>query len=61
MRSLGLNASDAEVADMINEIDLDQNGTLDLDGTYICAKTRFCDTENLHRIHQDDDDGCQAC
>jgi len=34
MRSLGLNASDAEVADMINEIDLDQNGTLDLDGTY---------------------------
>jgi calmodulin len=32
MKSLGLNATDAEIEDMINEVDHDQNGSVDLDG-----------------------------
>ncbi|KAE9375945.1 EF-hand [Stipitochalara longipes BDJ] len=31
MRSLGLNATDAELDDMINEVDIDQTGSVDLD------------------------------
>jgi len=34
MNSLGMNATTAEIEDMINDIDLDQSGTLDLDGKY---------------------------
>lgn len=32
MKSLGLNPTMSEIEDMINEVDLDQTGTVDLDG-----------------------------
>lgn len=32
MKSLGQNPSDAEIQDMINEVDVDQSGTVDFDG-----------------------------
>jgi calmodulin len=31
MKSLGLNPTDAELDDMINEVDLDRTGSVDLD------------------------------
>jgi Ca2+-binding EF-hand superfamily protein len=34
MNSLGMNATTSEIEDMINDIDLDQSGTLDLDGIF---------------------------
>jgi calmodulin len=34
MRSLGQDASESELQDMINEIDTDNNGTIDFSGTY---------------------------
>jgi hypothetical protein len=33
MRSLGQNPSEAELQDMINEVDADNNGTIDFPGT----------------------------
>lgn len=36
MKSLGLNPTDSEIDDMINEVDLDQTGSVDLDG--MCAQ-----------------------
>lgn len=33
MRSLGQNPSEAELRDMINEVDADSNGTIDFPGT----------------------------
>lgn len=35
MRSLGQNPSEAELQDMINEVDADNNGTIDFPGTAI--------------------------
>ena len=35
MRSLGQNPSDSELADMINEVDVDQSGAIDFDGKFI--------------------------
>jgi hypothetical protein len=32
MKSLGLNPTMSEIEDMINEVDLDQTGTVDLEG-----------------------------
>jgi calmodulin len=32
MKSLGLNPTDAELDDMINEVDIDRTGSVDLDG-----------------------------
>ena len=32
MQSLGQNPTDTEIQDMINEVDLDQTGTIDFDG-----------------------------
>lgn len=32
MESLGLNPTMSEIEDMINEVDLDQTGTVDLEG-----------------------------
>lgn len=32
MRSLGQKPSDSELADMINEVDVDQSGAIDFDG-----------------------------
>lgn len=34
MNSLGLNPTMSEIEDMINEVDLDQTGTVDLEGQY---------------------------
>ena len=38
MRSLGQNPSESELQDMINEVDADNNGTIDFPGMEICAK-----------------------
>ena len=35
MRSLGQNPSESELQDMINEVDADNNGTIDFPGTFI--------------------------
>lgn len=39
MRSLGQNPSESELQDMINEVDADNNGTIDFPGkvAYSCA------------------------
>lgn len=34
MRSLGQNLSKSELQDMINEVDTDNNGTIDFSGTH---------------------------
>ena len=36
MRSLGQNPSESELQDMINEVDADNNGTIDFPGTSTC-------------------------
>jgi len=36
MRSLGQNPSESELQDMINEVDADNNGTIDFPGTCPC-------------------------
>lgn len=38
MRSLGQNPSESELQDMINEVDADNNGTIDFPGTSIGFK-----------------------
>jgi hypothetical protein len=35
MRSLGQNPSESELQDMINEVDADNNGTIDFPGRYL--------------------------
>jgi hypothetical protein len=40
MRSLGQNPSESELQDMINEVDADNNGTIDFPGTPL--KTSRC-------------------
>ena len=37
MRSLGQNPSESELQDMINEVDADNNGTIDFPGEFIAA------------------------
>lgn len=37
MRSLGQNPSESELQDMINEVDADNNGTIDFPGTRYCV------------------------
>ena len=39
MRSLGQNPSESELQDMINEVDADNNGTIDFPGTKCRAWT----------------------
>lgn len=48
MRSLGQNPSESELQDMINEVDADNNGTIDFPGT-ISLSTRMtpCSPPNL--------------
>lgn len=41
MRSLGQNPSESELQDMINEVDADNNGTIDFPGMNI-TDFRFC-------------------
>ncbi|MCJ1308344.1 hypothetical protein MMC25_001997 [Agyrium rufum] len=46
MRSLGQNPSESELQDMINEVDADNNGTIDFPGrgsfTYLTSSERIC-------------------
>ena len=37
MRSLGQNPSESELQDMINEVDADNNGTIDFPGTRVIS------------------------
>lgn len=37
MRSLGQNPSESELQDMINEVDADNNGTIDFPGTDVAT------------------------
>ena len=39
MRSLGQNPSESELQDMINEVDADNNGTIDFPGTALKTST----------------------
>lgn len=57
MRSLGQNPTDAEIEDMINEVDSDRNGTIDFEGLlYLMIDSRLNLLTNLQRILQNDDD-----
>jgi calmodulin len=40
MRSLGQNPSESELQDMINEVDADNNGTIDFPGAQLSSKRR---------------------
>lgn len=42
MRSLGQNPSESELQDMINEVDADNNGTIDFPGTRWTAHILQC-------------------
>ena len=46
MRSLGQNPSESELQDMINEVDADNNGTIDFPG--ICPGAKVCATKAYH-------------
>lgn len=41
MRSLGLNPTDGELQDMVDEVDVDKNGTIDFKGTQPCSKANY--------------------
>jgi Ca2+-binding EF-hand superfamily protein len=57
MRSLGQNPTDAEIEDMINEVDSDRNGTIDFEGLlYLMIDSRLNLLTKLQRILQNDDD-----
>lgn len=60
MRSLGQNPSESELQDMINEVDADNNGTIDFPGTHFssCTYSPLEPTANtLFRVP--DHDGAQ--
>lgn len=44
MRSLGQNPSESELQDMINEVDADNNGTIDFPGTSEVVSRVLCVT-----------------
>ena len=46
MRSLGQNPSESELQDMINEVDADNNGTIDFPGTK-CPRLALSKTDLL--------------
>ena len=41
MRSLGQNPSESELQDMINEVDADNNGTIDFPGRHSCCAATY--------------------
>lgn len=41
MKSLGLNPSDQELKDMLDEVDVDQNGSIDFKGKHMIHVRRF--------------------
>ncbi len=46
MRSLGQNPSESELQDMINEVDADNNGTIDFPGTCLCKNKITVKSDN---------------
>ncbi|KAJ3808337.1 hypothetical protein EV368DRAFT_66826 [Lentinula lateritia] len=52
MRSLGQNPTDAELQDMINEVDVDRNGTIDFDEFLSMMAKKFKDTDSEEEIRQ---------
>ena len=42
MRSLGQNPSESELQDMINEVDADNNGTIDFPGKLYRVRPLYC-------------------
>jgi Ca2+-binding EF-hand superfamily protein len=42
MRSLGQNPSESELQDMINEVDADNNGTIDFPGMETSSNNSVC-------------------
>ena len=63
MRSLGQNPTDAEVQDMINEVDVDGSGAMEFPEfcVMMVKKMQECDTENevreAYRVFDKDRDG----
>lgn len=52
MRSLGQNPSESELQDMINEVDADNNGTIDFPGTWPCKNRNYRQSEQLLTVKQ---------
>ncbi|KAJ3720397.1 calmodulin-like protein [Lentinula raphanica] len=52
MRSLGQNPTDAELQDMINEVDVDGNGTIDFNEFLAMMEKKFKDTDSEEEIRQ---------
>ncbi|GAW06925.1 calmodulin [Lentinula edodes] len=52
MRSLGQNPTDAELQDMINEVDVDGNGTIDFKEFLSMMAKKFKDTDSEEEIRQ---------
>ncbi|KAJ7267398.1 calmodulin [Mycena rebaudengoi] len=52
MRSLGQNPTEAELQDMINEVDVDGNGTIDFDEFLAMMAKKFQDTDSEEEIRQ---------
>ena len=51
MRSLGQNPSESELQDMINEVDSDNNGTIDFPGTLYITKRLVLSAELTILLH----------
>lgn len=54
MRSLGQNPSESELQDMINEVDADNNGTIDFPGMIDHQLALFDSSTNCRRIFDND-------
>jgi Ca2+-binding EF-hand superfamily protein len=53
MRSLGQNPSESELQDMINEVDADNNGTIDFPGAQPSLKMQESCTDDTRIPHND--------
>jgi hypothetical protein len=52
MRSLGQNPSESELQDMINEVDADNNGTIDFPGRWPMMARKMKDTDSEEEIRE---------